>query len=597
MTAGAHAIRLEETLLDPAALPPPPTRHVLFVLVIALAALLHLGTVGIGDLYSETEGQYAGAAREMFQAGEWLLPTNDSIPRLQKPPLLYWLILASYKIFGVSAAAARVPIALSVIATAALTFALGERLFDYWRGFSAALIYLTCSGTFIFSRIVMPEPVFAALIAGAIYCGLAGFQERKRRRAWFAGFWICAGLACLAKGPHGLLFPAGIFVVLSIFYRQARQRFKALLWWPNLLLFLALIGPWNLWADLHFHGSFHRVIAAEWSKHLVGRYPNGTWYDDVPRLQFAGMHLAWWFPWSLAILSPLVFSWRRVVRPSEITLTDALPIVWLAVVLIPVLIIGQRQDYYALPAFGAFALWTAMILERSTRAVFARGAILLSFLGLAAIALAIALPYLVSGLSQNWGETENRWTAALALRNMPAASWLQFRWLIAVAGSALILGAMISLLLLRKGYGKIAAVGFAVGMIPIGFSIIHGMAQIAPYFSLAGAARFLNPRLGKTAEIIFEGSPGVASSLGFYLEGNFALVNQAPEPNLPLTPAQRRLFLAESDALNRWGAPRAVFLIVEQDRLAHWRRLLTERFHVYHQVATCGTYVVLSNQF
>src|SRR6266404_9363019 len=77
MTAGTRTFSLEETLLEPPALPPPPTRHALFVILIASAALLHMATIGTGDLYSQTEGQYAGAAREMVESHQWLLPTND----------------------------------------------------------------------------------------------------------------------------------------------------------------------------------------------------------------------------------------------------------------------------------------------------------------------------------------------------------------------------------------------------------------------------------------------------------------------------------------------------------------------------------------
>ena len=68
MTAGTHTLSLEQTLLDPPALPPPPMRHALLVILIALAALLHVATIGSGDLYSQTEGQYAGAAREMVES-------------------------------------------------------------------------------------------------------------------------------------------------------------------------------------------------------------------------------------------------------------------------------------------------------------------------------------------------------------------------------------------------------------------------------------------------------------------------------------------------------------------------------------------------
>src|SRR5256886_4727812 len=111
MTAATRSLSLEETLLEPPALPPPPMRHALFIILIALATLLHVATVGSGDLYSQTEGQYAGAAREMVDAHHWLLPTNDGIPRLQTPPLLYWFIIFSFKVFRVNAAAARLPVA------------------------------------------------------------------------------------------------------------------------------------------------------------------------------------------------------------------------------------------------------------------------------------------------------------------------------------------------------------------------------------------------------------------------------------------------------------------------------------------------------
>src|SRR6266480_5488428 len=62
-----------------------------------------------------------------------------------------------------------------------------------------------------------------------IYCGLAGFQQRRQRRTWFAGFWICAALACLTKGPHGMILPGTTFVVLAVCYHEARMRFRSLL--------------------------------------------------------------------------------------------------------------------------------------------------------------------------------------------------------------------------------------------------------------------------------------------------------------------------------------------------------------------------------
>jgi len=48
--------------------------------------------------------------------------------------------------------------------------------------------------------------------------------------------------------------------------------------------------------------------------------------------------------------------------------------------------------------------------------------------------------------------------------------------------------------------------------------------------------------------------------------------------------------------LDKWGQPDAVYLIVEQSRADYWKERVVSRFHIYHQVTTSGTYVVLSNQ-
>ena len=313
MTASARTLSIEETLLEPPALPPPPTRHALLIILIALAALLHVVTVGTGDLYSETEGQYAGAAREMVASHNWLLPTNNGIPRLQKPPLLYWLIIASYKILGVNEAAARLPVALAVVATVALIFLIGEKLSHYWRGFIAGLIYLSFCGTFLLARIVMPEPLVTAFIAGAMFCGICGYERRRHRRMWFAGVWIFAALACLTKGVLGIVYPAVVFVLLSIFYREARIRFRGLLRWEYVLIFLLILAPWHIWAQWHFPHYFHYLVRSEWLGHLRGLTDETHDFLGVPAYQFVILHVAWWFPWSIALLPGIVNDLDRAV--------------------------------------------------------------------------------------------------------------------------------------------------------------------------------------------------------------------------------------------------------------------------------------------
>ena len=81
-------------------------------------------------MFNQNEGQYAGAAREMLnrpqdylpsarrqtERGQLLVPTNDGMPRLQKPPLVYWTLIASMRLFGVNDFTARLPNALATLA-------------------------------------------------------------------------------------------------------------------------------------------------------------------------------------------------------------------------------------------------------------------------------------------------------------------------------------------------------------------------------------------------------------------------------------------------------------------------------------------------
>jgi 4-amino-4-deoxy-L-arabinose transferase-like glycosyltransferase len=454
-----------------------------------------------------------------------------------------------------------------MIASIALTFLIGERLAGYWRGFAAGLIHLCSGGAFLLGRAVTPEPVFSAFLAGAIFCAICGYQRRQFRRAWFAGFWICAGLACLSRGLEGLLYLAAVCLLLAVFFREARLRFRFLLHWTYLLLFIAIVAPWYLWAQKHFPGFFPRMSGWDGA-------------PGLPRWQFLVLHFAWWFPASILVLPGLFFATRKIVRPHEITFAEALPLCWMAVCFLPLLLLGHQPVCSSMSMWSAFALWAALVWERTPRPLLVTGLGLLGLAGSAVGALAFFAPELLGGLAPT---------------GISAAGWLGMRRMLEIGGVALGIFAGAALCFAARRRSEIALVVILISMVPIGLCLAEGASRMAPSFSLAGAARFLNPHLGERGQVLYEGSLHNGSTLSFYLNRKFFLVNQRPD-FFDQSAAALEKYLDEPFVLEAWNRSDPIYLIIDESRVPHWQELVTERVHIYHQVTTCGPYVVLSNQ-
>ncbi len=552
-------------------------------LLLFLAVALCVATAGWGDLYNETDGQYGGAARVMAQGGSWLIPENNGSPRLVKPPLLYWAMAGSMKAFGINAFAARLPSALALCAWVGVTYLLGARLSSPRRGLLGAIILLTSLGMFTLGRIVMPEPLFSAFIAGALYCAVRGSQSLVHRRAWFLGFWICASLASFTKGWHGAIYPIVIIGAATLLCREMRPRLSGLFSFSGLLIFLAINLPWYFYIESRYPGFTRNLFFAEQLGHVTGSDAPATSYTSVPRLQFLLLHIAWFFPWSLVAAFALATrwsAWREAFRRPSFSTTFLL--CWMGVIGLSVILAGQRQDYYAMSLWPAAALLMAAIIEKaSLRPV----AIFLALFMAAGLVFFLLLPALVA--DRETATLAERATAWSTVTNLDAGVWrgLQATALLALGGG--LLGSLAA----AFSRHRIAALGgFAFIGISLDLGALSGTSIISPYFSLAKATPFIDPG----SRVVYDGGLDTGSSLLFYTEKPVVFLDRRVEEDFIVRKfgIGREHFLTDEEFTLLWRSGARLILITEGQKLAEWEKRLGGSLVPF---ARCGTQVLLKN--
>jgi hypothetical protein len=247
--------------------------------------------------------------------------------------------------------------------------------------------------------------------------------------------------------------------------------------------------------------------------------------------------------------------------------------------------------------WGGFAIFGAAAWERMPRWTRLAGLSAVLAVGLAAGVLGWLLPQLLNAATNGWGTTAGRSTAWRTLQDIPISTWLDFRSMFFVIALSLILFSGIALCFARRDRARLSAMALAAAMIPIGFSMMDGVARMAPYFSLADAAEFIQQRIAPDDKVIYEGSLHVGSSLLFYLDRKFYLVNQSPgsEPGSTL-PGAPDIFLDEQEVARAWGGRDRIYLLVERARVPHWQAFLQSRGEPAEELMTCGTTVLLSNR-
>jgi len=162
----------------------------------------------------DVDAVQAQIARNMLTSGDWVTARLDGVVYLEKAPLIYWAMAASYAIFGAHDWVARIPVAFSAIALCLLTAAFGAWAFGRRAGFYAGLCMATCIGLFLFTRVLIPDVMLTFTVALGMWAFLRALDEEEPHPRFWA-FVLAAnlGLGLLLKSLIGVLFPLAAGVI------------------------------------------------------------------------------------------------------------------------------------------------------------------------------------------------------------------------------------------------------------------------------------------------------------------------------------------------------------------------------------------------
>ncbi|MCM8783329.1 MAG: glycosyltransferase family 39 protein, partial [Candidatus Omnitrophica bacterium] len=138
------------------------------MVLLVVGCFLFFYKLGNLPLLDPDEPRYAEVAREMGERGDFLIPYFNYTPRLKKPPLFYWLVFLSSKLFGINEFSARFPSAFFALVGVFLTYLIGAHLFSSFSGFLSALILATSLEYLVISRLAITDMTLCFFFLSAV---------------------------------------------------------------------------------------------------------------------------------------------------------------------------------------------------------------------------------------------------------------------------------------------------------------------------------------------------------------------------------------------------------------------------------------------
>ncbi len=319
-----------------------------FWLVAVITMVMVFFNLGGIPLLDPDEPVYAETPKEMFIFNEFLSPRIYGDYWYDKPPMYYWLVAASYKIFGINEFAARFPSAVLAVACTLLVYQSGRRLFNERTGIAGALVLATSIEFFYLGKAAVTDITLLFFLSAS----LLAFIEKKYYIAY-----LFAGLATLTKGPIGLLFPGGII----FFYLLATRNWallKSMKIFSGLLIYAVVAAPWYI-LMYNIHGSifvdtflgFHNI-----TRFTSPEHPEGVlWYYYVPVL------ILGFFPWTGLMFQSI---WSSLTKSTYDSSNLIFLNIWSLFIFAFFSISQTKLVSYILPMYPPLALIVGWYIDR-----------------------------------------------------------------------------------------------------------------------------------------------------------------------------------------------------------------------------------------
>ena len=344
--------------------------------ILLFLAFIAFYLYGLGHLplLGPDEPRYAQVAREMLLRHDLITPTLGGHLWFEKPALLYWMMIGSFKLFGVSEWSARLGPALSGLLTIAAVWWIGRRVERFSSdvsglGFWSALVAGTTIGIVVFSKAASFDIVVTMTTTWALgfFIGAELEEDARRRLRLLAGFYVFVGVSLLAKGLVGIVVPFG--VVGAYYILRAK--------WPSRTVLLSLL--WGMPLAI--------VVAAIWYAPIISRHGwlfidqffiqqhfarflTDKYHHSAPVYYYFLIFIPLTLPWSAFVIEGILKAAKRLWRRDDPLSSDpenrfrAFTIAWLLLPLVFFSLSSSKLPGYILPVFPGAALIVGERLSR-----------------------------------------------------------------------------------------------------------------------------------------------------------------------------------------------------------------------------------------